>query len=1407
MAKSLRNTTMRVNIEVNSKALDDANRRINASIHETDKLERSANQSGKAIEQAGRKYANASSSIRKNADSLKENADRARSASREHSSLASSAKRSGDSFREQKRSVDDSSKSLKDFASTADLAKGALATIGIGAFTKQMYDLGAAAIKVGMEFDKQMSAVQAVSGATLEQFRAMRDQAIELGASTTKSASEVAAGQLELAKAGFTVKQIMAAMPGVISASEASGESMARTAEVMTAALNGFGLKASAASHVADVLAQAANDSSADINDLGYAFKYAAAPAHALGMKLEEVSAAIEIMSDAGIKGETAGTTLRGGLIQLLKPSEETSKMMQKLGITIEDSKGNFVGLANLIQNISQSLEGQTRAQKLANLSAMVGTEAASGFLTLMEAGPEKIRKYTKSLQESDGASKKAADTMSDNLAGSVEQMKGAFESAAISVSDTLKPAVKEGVEVITHLVEGFNNLSPSAKSMVVWGSIIVGGIIPVSFALYNVHKAIKSVREVMSGAKVFFSNYRAEMAKTGNEALVMASKIQKANATIAAPQSISSIQPTSKTKSYSELMKEAQNKKIRSAVTDEAATKGGFFSKVGNRVKEGMQFSGKASKAVPIVGTAFAGLSLIGMTKDTVGQDLGGFGGSLAGGAAGAAIGSAIAPGIGTAIGGMIGAYAGSSFGEKFGKAVQDNWPTIMKGIKAAAPVNPIAGMIVSIGNVKRLFEEPLPSVIKFGKDVSKSTTEAYNSYKKLSDNAIVQLNRLNWTGTAVSKDTADSLIKTYDRMADTINKNFKTKFEKSEKTLSNFLKSSGFSQKEQNAILNSMKSNHQKQQDEVRKAQDRIQKILEKASKEKRALTKEEQQEINKLQNKMNTFAVKSVSKSAKEQRTILTMLQSESSEISAKQAADVVKQSKKARDGAVKEANKKYKEVVEAANQEYLDNKSISKEQYDAIIKKAQETRDEAVKQAEDMHKKVVEQAKKQAKEHVDQVDWETGQVLSKWDTFKIGLAKVVNAISSGINKVLEFFGSEKRIPMWKPAGYSSASAKSVKSYAKGTNFHPGGPAVVGEEGVELAYVPYKGATLVGQNGAEIVDLPPGTRVLTHTQTKQMLSGGLKGSMPGYARGIGGSIKEAASTVVNKVKNNASSVIRTAGEITDEILEFITNPASAVKKLFSKNTLQIDIGGIGKSALNYLKNSAIDYLKEKVGDFAGIGAVSGTGAAQARKWILAAMAITNTPASYLNALMTIAKKESGFNPKAINLWDINAKRGTPSKGLFQTIDPTFNRYKMPGFNDIWNPVHNAVAAIRYMNARYGSIANVPGLRNMARGKGYVGYKNGGRKMNHDQVIVGEDGPEIVDLPFGSQIHNNRKTQELLKQKGNFTINFAPVINIKIEGNNSDTNESKIQRAVNDAMEKAFKDFISIIDSGVAY
>lgn len=146
-----------------------------------------------------------------------------------------------------------------------------------------------------------------------------------------------------------------------------------------------------------------------------------------------------------------------------------------------------------------------------------------------------------------------------------------------------------------------------------------------------------------------------------------------------------------------------------------------------------------------------------------------------------------------------------------------------------------------------------------------------------------------------------------------------------------------------------------------------------------------------------------------------------------------------------------------------------------------------------------------------------------------------------------------------------------------------------------------------------------------------------------------------------------------------------------------------------------------------------FSGLGAVGGN----ISQWIQAAMMITGVPSSWLGPLSIIAQKESGGNPRAINLWDINAKRGIPSKGLMQTIDPTFNAYKMPGMNDIYNPIHNAVAAIRYIQSRYGNVFNVPGIRSMARGGAYRGYANGGL-ITKDQIArVGEGNKREWIIP----------------------------------------------------------------------
>ena len=196
----------------------------------------------------------------------------------------------------------------------------------VGVTTPLTLGLGAA-VKKSADFEEQMSKVGAVSQASGRQLKAMSDEAVMLGAKTSKSASEVASCMNELAQLGFNANQVMKAMPGVISAAEASGADMATTAQVMASSINSFNLKAENSGHVADVLATAANDSAADINYMGDALKYAGTPAHSLGISLEDTSAAIEVMSNAGLEGSQAGTALRASFIRLSNPTKKSQKL------------------------------------------------------------------------------------------------------------------------------------------------------------------------------------------------------------------------------------------------------------------------------------------------------------------------------------------------------------------------------------------------------------------------------------------------------------------------------------------------------------------------------------------------------------------------------------------------------------------------------------------------------------------------------------------------------------------------------------------------------------------------------------------------------------------------------------------------------------------------------------------------------------------------------------------------------------------------------------------------------------------------------------------------------------------------------------------------------------------------
>lgn len=366
------------------------------------------------------------------------------------------------------------------------------------AVTLPLLGIAATSIKVGNEFQAQMSRVQAIAGATGGELDKMKRQAIELGAKTAFSAKEAAQGMENLASAGFQVNEIMDAMPGVLDLAAVSGGDVAASSEAMASSLRAFGLEAGQAGHVADVFARAAADTNAETVDMAEAMKYVAPVAHSMGLSLEETAASIGIMADAGIKGSQAGTTLRGALSRIAKPTKAMVKSMDQLGVSFYDANGKMIPLREQIAQLKTATAGLTQEERNRHLVTLYGQNSLSGMLALLDAGPEKLDKMTNALINSDGAAREMAETMQDNLASKIEQMGGAFESAAIVIQQILEPALTKVVGGITKLIEAFLNMSPVGQKMVVIFAGMVAALGPLLLIAGTVMTTMVKLRIAM---------------------------------------------------------------------------------------------------------------------------------------------------------------------------------------------------------------------------------------------------------------------------------------------------------------------------------------------------------------------------------------------------------------------------------------------------------------------------------------------------------------------------------------------------------------------------------------------------------------------------------------------------------------------------------------------------------------------------------------------------------------------------------------------------------------------------------------------------------------------------------------------------------------------------------------------
>lgn len=357
--------------------------------------------------------------------------------------------------------------------------------------------VGVAAVKTAADFDSAMSQVAAVSGATGKDFDALRNKAREMGAKTKFSATEAAEAMNYMAMAGWKTEDMLDGIEGVMNLAAASGEDLAATSDIVTDALTAFGLSAKDSGHFADILAAASSNANTNVSMMGETFKYCAPIAGALGFSAEDTAEAIGLMANAGIKSSQAGTALRTIMNNLAGDVKISGKAIGDVTIATTNADSSMRDLSDILADCRSAFGNLTESEKAQAAESLVGKNAMSSFLALMNAGEDDIAKLSSAIDNCDGSAEKMAMTMQDNLAGQLTILKSQLQELAISFGDILMPAIRSIVSKLQGFVDKLNGMDEGTKRTIVTIALLVASIGPL---LVIIGTAISKIGVAMQG-------------------------------------------------------------------------------------------------------------------------------------------------------------------------------------------------------------------------------------------------------------------------------------------------------------------------------------------------------------------------------------------------------------------------------------------------------------------------------------------------------------------------------------------------------------------------------------------------------------------------------------------------------------------------------------------------------------------------------------------------------------------------------------------------------------------------------------------------------------------------------------------------------------------------------------------
>ena len=330
-----------------------------------------------------------------------------------------------------------------------------MSTIGLTKMLEKVKEAFEACIEVASQFEYTMATVEAVSGATDEQLSELSQQAQEWAGSTIFLAEDIADTYAQMGRAGWDAQDMLDSMSGVMSLAAASGEDLSSVTTIVTSTLTAFGSSASDAAHFADVLSETAADSNTNVAQLGEAFTAVGTTAGTLGYSIDDVSQALGIMANNGLRGQMSGTALSTALTRMSGANANATKAMESLGISMYDSEGNARSLSDFLGDLRSSFDGLSQAEQENLAYNLAGQRGMKGLLAIVNSSEEDWNNMATAIQNCSGAAEEMSDIQLDTYTGSVQLLQSAIEGLEMEVGNQLEPALRNIVDSFTSIVTG----------------------------------------------------------------------------------------------------------------------------------------------------------------------------------------------------------------------------------------------------------------------------------------------------------------------------------------------------------------------------------------------------------------------------------------------------------------------------------------------------------------------------------------------------------------------------------------------------------------------------------------------------------------------------------------------------------------------------------------------------------------------------------------------------------------------------------------------------------------------------------------------------------------------------------------------------------------------------------------